>query len=92
MNIMPPNDPIPKASGSILPAERMFEKFSGPRLRTGNTEDGQRQYGSFSLPTEVLGSRLIRVKPLFKRPLNKMVSPFRSAPWGEISAEIKRIA
>jgi hypothetical protein len=33
-------------------AERMFEKFSGPRLRTGHTEDGQRQYGGFSLPKE----------------------------------------
>jgi hypothetical protein len=29
----------------------------------------ERQYGSFSLPTEVLVSRLIRVKPLFKHPL-----------------------
>jgi hypothetical protein len=47
----------------------MFEKLSGSRLSTGNTEHGQRQHGSFSLSTEDLLSCSIRVKPLFKHPL-----------------------
>jgi hypothetical protein len=52
-------------------------------LRTGNTEDGQRQDGSFSLPTEVLVSRLIRVKPLFKHPLSthKVIAVGSAEAW-----------